>query len=79
MIGYATIGAAQKGGVKTVSIRGVIPGELSVNEGQYPFARVLRLYTDKAKESAATRDFIHFVQSPRGQEILDQLGFVRRL
>jgi phosphate transport system substrate-binding protein len=78
-IGYATIAAGQKGSVKTVSIRGVIPGELSVNEGQYPFARVLRLYTNKAKESAATRDFIRFVQSSHGQEILAQLGFVRRL
>jgi phosphate transport system substrate-binding protein len=78
-IGYASIALAQKGGVKAVAIRGIIPGELSINEGQYPFSRVLRLYTNKSKVPTPALDFIRFVQSTRGQEILDQLGFVRRL
>ncbi|MDB6111892.1 MAG: phosphate-binding protein [Pedosphaera sp.] len=77
-IGYSSIDLASKTGVKPVSIRGVSPSVLSVNEGQYPCSRSLRLYTNKAKESAAARDFVRFVQSSRGQEILDEMGFVPR-
>ena len=36
----------------------------AVKKGQYPYARVLRLYTDKGAETPITRDFIQFVQSP---------------
>jgi len=77
-IGYANIDLVSKDGVKAVSIGGVAPTIASVNGGQYPYARVLHLYTDTTKESATTRDFVQFVQSKRGQEILTQMGFVPR-
>ena len=50
-IGYSTIALASNAGVKPVSIGGVAPTVESVNKGQYPYARVLRLYTDKANET----------------------------
>ena len=77
-IGYASIDLVGKDGVKAVSIGGVAPTIASVNGGQYPYARVLHLYTDTTKESSTTRDFVRFVQSKRGQEILTQMGFVPR-
>jgi len=77
-IGYASIDLVSQGGVKAVSIGGVAPTIASVNGGQYPYMRVLHLYTDTTKESSAARDFIQFVQSKRGQEILTQMGFVPR-
>ena len=77
-IGYSTIKLAGKTGVKPVSVGGVAPTVESVNKGQYPYARVLRLYTDKANETPTTRDFVQFVQSTRGQAILDQLGYAPR-
>jgi phosphate transport system substrate-binding protein len=77
-IGYSTIKLAGKTGVKPVSVGGVVPTVESVNKGQYPYARVLRLYTDKANETPTTRDFVQFVQSTRGQAILDQLGYAPR-
>ena len=77
-IGYASIDLVSKDGIKAVSIEGVAPTIASVNGGQYPYARVLHLYTDTKKESATTRDFVQFVQSKRGQEILTQMGFVPR-
>ena len=77
-IGYATLALATKAGVKPVAIDGVAPTAETVNKGQYPYARVLRLYTDKAKETPATQAFMQFVQSKRGQEILDQLGYTPR-
>jgi phosphate transport system substrate-binding protein len=78
-IGYASFDQAAKPGVKALSIGGVAPTFPAVNQGQYPYARTLRFYTDKEKESAATHDFIQFVQSPPGQRILEQMGFVPRL
>jgi phosphate transport system substrate-binding protein len=77
-IGYATLALATRPGVKPVTIGGVAPTADAVNKGQYPYARVLRLYTDKGKETPATQAFLQFVQSKRGQEILDQLGYTPR-
>jgi phosphate transport system substrate-binding protein len=77
-IGYSTIKLASKTGVKPVSVGGVAPTVESVNKGQYPYARVLRLYTDKVNATPTARDFVQFVQSTRGQAILDQLGYAPR-
>lgn len=76
-IGYSSMGLAARAGVTALSISGMPASVISVNEGQYPYARFLRLYTDKNKESPAASDFIHFVLSKRGQKIVDQMGFVR--
>jgi phosphate transport system substrate-binding protein len=78
-IGYASLDLVDKAGVKPVAIRGVPPNAVTVNEGQYPVSRVLRLYTNKNKETPLALDFIRFVQSPRGQKILAEMGFVPRL
>jgi phosphate transport system substrate-binding protein len=77
-IGHASLVLAKHAGVKTVSIGGVAPSAEAVNQGKYPYARAVRLYTNKTKEGAAARDFIQFVHSTRGQEILAQMGFVPR-
>lgn len=77
-IGYATIPLASSAGVKPVSIGGIAPTAATVNKGQYPYARVLRLYTDKAHETPAARSFVEFVQSASGQKIVEQMGFTPR-
>ena len=74
-VGYATIVLAGKPGVRAVSIGGVAPTAATVKQGQYPYARFLRLYTDKATETPAARSFLDFIQSKQGQEILGQMGF----
>src|ERR1035441_5363084 len=73
-IGYTSIVPASQPGVKPVSIGGVAPTVAAVNKGQYPYARLLRLYTDYANETPIARNFVQFVQSSRGQAILDQVG-----
>lgn len=77
-IGYSSLALAKSGGVKAVVIGGVEPSAESVNKGQYPYARTLRLYTNKTKEPPTARDFIKFVQSARGQKVMTQTGFVPR-
>jgi phosphate transport system substrate-binding protein len=77
-IGYSTIPLASSSGVKPVSIGGVAPTVEAVNKGQYPYARVLRLYTNKANETSMARSFVEFVQSAGGQRIVEQMGFAPR-
>ena len=77
-VGYSSMHMAKAGGIKALSIEKSEPNALSVNEGWYPYARMLRLYTNKATETPAARDFVLFVQRERGQTIIDELGFVRR-
>lgn len=74
-IGYASLTLAAKPGVRAVTIGGVIPAAATVNKGQYPYARMLRLYTDKASESPLAHAFVDFVQSKRGQDIIAQMGY----
>lgn len=74
-IGYAGIEMAKAAGAKTVTIDGVEATAAAVHSGKYPYARTLRFYTNKANESQATKDFIQFVLSARGQDIIHQLGF----
>lgn len=75
-IGYSGMNLEKTPGVKAVAIGGVVPGAASINQGQYPYARTLHLYTTKANETPATTDFIQFIQSARGQEVVARLGDV---
>lgn len=77
-IGYCSIELTKTPGVKVVSIGGTAPSVASINEGKYPYARVLHLYTNKGKEDPAAKEFIDFVQSTKGQEIVAQTGNVPR-
>lgn len=76
-IGYVSPDLAGRSGVKAIPIGGVGPSVAAVQEGKYPFARVLRLYTVKSGEPLLAREFIQFVVSPRGQAVVEHAGFVR--
>ncbi|HVM60560.1 MAG TPA: phosphate ABC transporter substrate-binding protein [Verrucomicrobiae bacterium] len=75
-IGYTSLGMAKGSGAKPVSISGVEASTDAVNKHEYPYARVIHLYTSKKQEPATALDFIQFVQSPKGQEVIEQVGFV---
>jgi phosphate transport system substrate-binding protein len=75
-IGYSGFNFATNAGAKAVSIGGVAPTAEAVNAGKYPYARMLHLFTNQATETPAALDFIQFVLSPGGQEVLTQLGDV---
>lgn len=74
-IGYSSLEAAKAAGVKGVSIGGVEPSVTTVHAGNYPYSRVVRLHTNKARESELTKQFVKFVQSAPAKEILTQTGF----
>ncbi|MEK7779994.1 MAG: phosphate ABC transporter substrate-binding protein [Verrucomicrobiota bacterium] len=77
-IGYCGLSQAKTSGVKAVTVDGVEASAATVNSGKYAYARAVRFYTNKAKESQATKDFVQFVISTRGQEIIQQIGFATK-
>lgn len=74
-IGYVGFVMAKSSGVKAVTIDGVEASDTTVHSGTYPYARVLRFYTNKASETQPTKTFIEFVLSSAGQEMLREMGF----
>ncbi len=74
-IGYCGLSQAKASGVKALTVDGIEASAATVNSGKYAYARTVRFYTNKANESQATKDFIGFVVSARGQEIIQQIGF----
>ncbi|MDR3460633.1 MAG: phosphate ABC transporter substrate-binding protein [Verrucomicrobiae bacterium] len=74
-VGYAGLDQLQHAGTKVVSIDGVAPSAEAVNGKKYPYARTLHFYTDAAKESARTKDFINFVLAADGQKVMAQMGY----
>lgn len=74
-IGYCGLSQAKTSGVKALTVDGVEASSATVNSGKYAYARKVRFYTNKARESQAAKDFIQFVVSSKGQEIIQQIGF----
>ena len=74
-IGYSSIELENNAGVKPVSIGGIGPNAADVDKGNYPYARVLHLYTSKGHETPEALDFIQFVLSPQGQAVLTRTGY----
>ncbi len=53
----------------------IIPSADTVNNGQYPIARDLYMYTND-QPSGVVADYINWILSPEAQVIVTQLGFV---
>jgi phosphate transport system substrate-binding protein len=77
-IGYSSFNLINATGVKSVTVGRIAPTTESVHKGDYPYARVLRLYTNKLKESQPAQDFIQYVLSTEGQQVVTRLGYVPR-
>ena len=75
-IGYCGLTESGSAGIKAVSIGGVAPTVASVHKGDYPYARMIHFYSNKASESKDAKAFTAFVASADGQKILTDLGFV---
>lgn len=77
-IGYIGMTLAARAPVQALKINGISPTVLAVSDDLYPYARQLRLFTVRGQETAEALAFIKFVRSTQGQNILDDMGFVRR-
>ncbi len=73
-IGYAGLGYVTES-VRVVTVNNVMPSESTVKNGRYPLSRKLYMYTN-GKASGEVARFISFIQSPAGQEIVKEQGFI---
>ncbi len=53
----------------------ILPSADSVNNGQYPIARDLYMYTD-GEPTGVVLDYLNWIMTPEAQDIVTQLGFV---
>jgi phosphate transport system substrate-binding protein len=75
-IGYVGLGFADRT-VKTLSINGIQPSQATVVSGVYPIARPLYMFTNGyPKLGSPLHAFVTLHLTPKGQEIIETIGFV---
>jgi phosphate transport system substrate-binding protein len=80
-IGYDGLGYVDSAHEKLIAITAdpnspyVLPSVATGMDGSYPIARPLYMYT-AGQPTAATADYLAWIQGPEGQQIVAKLGFV---
>jgi len=74
-IGYISLGSVDSS-VKKVKVDGVEATEETIINGTYKISRPF-LFLTKNDPTGAVKDFIDFVLSPEGQDIISKEGFVK--
>lgn len=64
---------SEKRPLKALSLNGVVPSPKTIADGSYPYMKSMYLITG-SKPSSLAQQFVSFVLSPQGREILAQLG-----
>lgn len=76
-IGYASLSSVlQNDAIVAVPVNGVMPSAESILDGSYPIARPFNIVTKGELEDELARDFMAFVLSVQGQEIVAEDGLV---
>jgi phosphate transport system substrate-binding protein len=73
-IGYISLGQVNDQ-VKAVKLAGADPTETNVLAGKYPLVRPF-LFVTRGEPSGTAREFIDFVMSPEGQELVRKEGLI---
>lgn len=73
-IGYISLGSVNAG-THVLAIDGVLPSAQSIRDGQYKIARPFNIATKK-DISAVAEDFVEFILSVDGQDVVLQSGYV---
>jgi phosphate transport system substrate-binding protein len=75
-IGYVGLGFVDRT-VKPLEIDGIMPDPSTVATGVYPIARPLFMFTNGyPKLGSALFQFINLYLTPKGQEIVEEIGFI---
>ena len=75
-LGYVGIGFIDKT-VKALEVNGVVPSSETVKKGTYPIARPLYMITnDYPKMGSHLYQFVTLYLTKKGQEIIDEVGFI---
>ena len=73
-IGYVSLGTLA-GDVKALKINGTAPSAENIENGTYPLVRTFNI-VDKGDLTAEAQDFVDFVMSAEGREIIEKEGYV---
>ena len=73
-VGYVGLGYVNKS-VKAVRVDGIDCNVETVLSGDYPLSRPLFMYTN-GKPAGVVKEFLDFVMSEHGQELVKEVGFV---
>jgi phosphate transport system substrate-binding protein len=74
-VGYVGLAYTKAGGVRVISIDGILPSVQTVHAKTYPYARPTFYYTN-GDPSGLAKQFLDFTLSSAGQKIVTQVGFV---
>jgi phosphate transport system substrate-binding protein len=75
-IGYVGLGFVDRS-VKALTMNGIAPDMNTISSGVYPIARPLFMFTDGyPKLGSHLHAFITLYLSPKGQEIVEEIGFI---
>lgn len=75
-IGYVGLGYVNEETCPAITVDGVLPSTTTVKDGDYPISRSLHMYT-LGQPTGAVKDFIDYVKSDEGQDIVEEEGFIR--
>ncbi|WP_025729942.1 substrate-binding domain-containing protein [Atopobacter phocae] len=73
-IGYVSLGSVNDT-IKTVEIDGATPSIEQVKENRYKISRPFNIVLPK-KVSQVAQDFIQFMMSPQGQQVVEETGYI---
>lgn len=74
-IGYVGLAYTKAPGVKVAAVDGKKPNQADVRDKSYPYSRPTFYYTNGAP-AGETKAFVDFTLSPKGQKIVEEVGFV---
>jgi phosphate transport system substrate-binding protein len=80
-IGYFGVGYVDQS-VKVVSVNGVMPTKQNILSAKYPLSRPLFIFIDITEGwpgEGPVAEFLRFVMSKKGQELVEKAGFVAAL
>ena len=75
-IGYVGMNLIAHPGLHPLSINGILPRDVTVHEGVYPYVETIWLYTRAKASNPEAERFVAFVRSKAGQGIVESIGFV---
>lgn len=74
-IGYCGLGYVSNK-ISTVNVDGQEPTVANIQKGDYPLSRTLHMYTN-GKPKGLAKEYIDFILSNKGQEIVAEQGFIK--
>src|SRR5437773_4626743 len=74
-VGYVGLAYTKAGGIRVVSIDGILPSVQTVHAKTYPYARPTFYYTN-GDPTGLAKQFVDFTIGSGGQRIVAQVGFV---